>query len=61
MNSTISGSESMKSATELIVEQPGEFARENYLSVHHGVPSWLLTKDHKRIGLLYLFTILIFF
>src|ERR1043165_891942 len=50
-----------RSATELIVERPGEFARENYLSVHHGVPSWLLTKDHKRIGLLYLFTILIFF
>src|ERR671935_777331 len=62
MNNTISESESsMKSATELIVEQPGEFARENYLSVHHGVRSWLLTKDHKRIGLLYLFTILIFF
>jgi len=61
MNSTISGSESMKSATELIVERPGEFARVNYLSVHHGVRSWLLTKDHKRIGLLYLFTILVFF
>src|SRR6266513_4580561 len=61
MNSTISGSGSMKSATELIVERPGEFARENYLSVHHGIRSWLLTKDHKRIGLLYLFTILIFF
>src|SRR5207248_10623935 len=61
MNSTISGSESMKSATELIVERPGEFARVNYLSVHHGVRSLLLTKDHKRIGLLYLFTILVFF
>src|SRR5204863_7432038 len=61
MNSTISGPESMKSATELIVERPGEFARLNYLSVHHGVRSWLLTKDHKRIGLLYLFTILFFF
>src|SRR5437773_6503385 len=61
MNSTISGSESMKSATESIVERPGEFARDNYLSVHHGVRSWLLTKDHKRIGLLYLFTILVFF
>src|SRR5213080_1456265 len=62
MNGTISDSESsMKSATELVVERPGEFARLNYLSVHHGVRSWLLTKDHKRIGLLYLFTILIFF
>src|SRR6266487_5481234 len=61
MNSAISESESMRSATELIVVRPGEFARENYLSVHHGVRSWLLTMDHKRIGLIYLFTILIFF
>src|SRR5437867_2901034 len=61
MNSTISGSGSARSATESIVERPGKFARLNYLSVHHGVGSWLLTKDHKRIGLLYLFTILIFF
>src|SRR2546429_6532033 len=48
-------------ATEIDIKTAGEFARENYLSVHHGVVSWLLTKDHKRIGLLYLFTILIFF
>jgi cytochrome c oxidase subunit 1 len=33
---------------------------ENYLS-EHTVKSWLLTTDHKRIGLLYLFSILIFF
>src|SRR6266480_795299 len=48
-------------ATEIDIKTAGEFARVNYLSVHHGVGSWLLTKDHKRIGLLYLFTILIFF
>jgi cytochrome c oxidase subunit 1 len=35
--------------------------RENYLNVSHGLKSWLLTKDHKRIGLLYLFTITLFF
>ncbi len=34
--------------------------RENYLS-DHSIRSWLLTIDHKRIGLLYLFTILFFF
>jgi len=34
---------------------------ENYLSAAHTVRSWLLTTDHKRIGLLYLFSILIFF
>jgi cytochrome c oxidase subunit 1 len=33
---------------------------ESYLS-EHTVRSWLLTTDHKRIGLLYLFAILIFF
>ena len=35
--------------------------RENYLNASHGLKSWLLTKDHKRIGLLYLFTITLFF
>jgi len=34
---------------------------ENYLSASHTVRSWLLTTDHKRIGLLYLFAILVFF
>jgi cytochrome c oxidase subunit 1 len=35
--------------------------RENYLNATHGLKSWLLTKDHKRIGLLYLATISLFF
>src|ERR1019366_9196339 len=35
--------------------------RENYLTASHGLKSWLLTKDHKRIGLLYLATITLFF
>jgi cytochrome c oxidase subunit 1 len=34
---------------------------ENYLSAGHTVASWLLTTDHKRIGILYLFSILVFF
>ena len=33
----------------------------NYLNEETTIRSWLLTTDHKRIGLLYLFTILIFF
>ncbi len=33
----------------------------NYLNNGHTVKSWLLTLDHKRIGLLYLFSISIFF
>src|ERR1039457_235145 len=35
--------------------------RENYLTASYGLKSWLLTKDHKRIGLLYLATITLFF
>src|SRR3954447_13753026 len=35
--------------------------REHYLNSSHGLKSWLLTKDHKRIGLLYLITVTIFF
>ena len=38
-----------------IVVAPG--APENYLTVDYGVRSWLLTRDHKRIGLLYLMSI----
>src|SRR6201998_3385138 len=35
--------------------------RETYLNESYGIKSWLLTKDHKRIALLYLHTITIFF
>ncbi len=33
----------------------------NYLNVSYTVKSWLLTRDHKRIGLLYLFSISFYF
>jgi cytochrome c oxidase subunit 1 len=33
----------------------------NYLNVDYGVFSWLLTKDHKRIAILYLFSVTLFF
>src|SRR5687767_7570074 len=36
-------------------------ARVNYLNVTYGLKSWLLTKDHKRIALLYLGSISFFF
>jgi cytochrome c oxidase subunit 1 len=35
--------------------------RQNYLNQSYGIKSWLLTKDHKRIALLYLVTITLFF
>src|SRR5881628_2901912 len=38
-----------------------EAAEPDYLSAGHTVRSWLLTTDHKRIGLLYLFSIILFF
>jgi len=38
-----------------------EEAPENYLNVSHTVGSWLLTTDHKRIGILYLLSIMLFF
>src|SRR6266850_1512749 len=35
--------------------------REHYLNCSYGVRSWLLTKDHKRIALLFLLSITFFF
>ncbi len=35
--------------------------RQHYLNVSYGIKSWLLTTDHKRIALLYLATITLFF
>lgn len=40
---------------------PGEPTPVNYLNVDYGLKSWLLTTDHKRIGILYLISITIFF
>ena len=34
---------------------------ENYLSEEHGLMSWLTTHDHKRIGVLFGFSVLFFF
>jgi len=38
-----------------------EVQRESYLNAAYGISSWLLTKDHKRIALLYLASITFFF
>src|SRR5262245_49552659 len=35
--------------------------REHYLNINYGVKSWLFTTDHKRIALLYLTSITLFF
>ena len=36
-------------------------AKTNYLNADYGIKSWLLTTDHKRIALLYLVSITVFF
>ncbi|MEZ5331821.1 MAG: cytochrome c oxidase subunit I [Thermoanaerobaculia bacterium] len=36
-------------------------AGTNYLNADYGIRSWLFTKDHKRIALLYLITVTVFF
>ena len=36
-------------------------SEENYLNTSYGIRSWLLTLDHKRIGILYLVTLSLFF
>ena len=41
--------------------EPSTKERRNYLNDVYGVLSWLLTKDHKRIAILYLFSVTIFF
>jgi cytochrome c oxidase subunit 1 len=41
--------------------EPSTQERRNYLNDEYGVLSWLLTRDHKRIAILYLFSVTIFF
>jgi cytochrome c oxidase subunit 1 len=50
----------MSTAIADLHEVPPE-SRVNYLNASYGIKSWLLTLDHKRIGLLYLGTITIMF
>ncbi len=50
----------MSMAIADVHEVPAE-SRVNYLNATYGLKSWLLTLDHKRIGLLYLATITLTF
>jgi cytochrome c oxidase subunit 1 len=42
-------------------EWRGRFPTVNYLNADYGIKSWLLTKDHKRIAILYLISVTFFF
>ena len=53
MSSTVISTDELKPKP-----QAGEV---NYLNVEHTISSWLLTGDHKRIGILYLISTTIFF
>src|SRR6266508_2050246 len=40
---------------------PSTVTKTNYLNAEYGIKSWLLTTDHKRIALLYLGALTVFF
>jgi cytochrome c oxidase subunit 1 len=46
------------SATAVVETEPLE---DNYLTAGYGIWSWLLTTDHKRIGIMYMISITFFF
>ncbi|HZU33050.1 MAG TPA: cbb3-type cytochrome c oxidase subunit I, partial [Candidatus Angelobacter sp.] len=48
----------MSTATQLVKPVMPE---RHFLNDNYGIRSWLLTKDHKRIAILYLFSITVFF
>src|SRR5215468_2931604 len=47
----------IRTSEVFISERPAK----NYLTEERGLKSWLLTTDHKRIGILYLYSIIVFF
>ncbi len=57
------GAESGTEAMNTTAVTPAETAleRPNYLNSEYGILSWLLTRDHKRIGILYLLSVSVFF
>jgi cytochrome c oxidase subunit 1 len=58
MNNTIAGTTTAETVT------PGPetgYERPNYLNAAYGLRSWLLTRDHKRIAILYLISVTVFF
>ena len=46
------------SATADVLASPSEKSGDNYLTHERGIASWLLTLDHKRIGVMYLMCVL---
>ena len=44
-----------------VPSETGHEPAEHYLNAHYGIRSWLFTLDHKRIAILYLVSITVFF
>ena len=51
----------MSTATANVPVNAPVMPEKHYLNDNYGIRSWLLTKDHKRIAVLYLFSITFFF
>jgi cytochrome c oxidase subunit 1 len=51
----------MSTAAEPLAAKALELPTDTYLNSSYGIKSWFLTKDHKRIAILYLVTITLFF
>ena len=45
----------------MITAPPAVETPKNYINAEQGLKSWLLTQDHKRIALLYLISVTVFF
>jgi cytochrome c oxidase subunit 1 len=48
-------------AAPVVASPEGGLERPNYLNAAYGLRSWLLTRDHKRIAILYLISVSAFF
>ncbi|HEV7644554.1 MAG TPA: cytochrome c oxidase subunit I [Pyrinomonadaceae bacterium] len=53
--------ESILTEAQIAAQSSPEAPKLNYLTNGHSVASWLLTRDHKRIAILYLISISVFF
>ena len=61
MSTAFSNTNSTTTIVRLPDQETARLPKNSYLTGEYGLKSWLLTQDHKRIGLLYLLSITFFF
>jgi cytochrome c oxidase subunit 1 len=61
MSTAFSNTNSQTTIVRLPDQSTARLPKNSYLTGEYGLKSWLLTQDHKRIGLLYLISITFFF